>query len=93
MWRFTEKVVITDSEKKCKCQLCYRRFKYDIILQEHIVKIHKEDLDKLDKPITPMDLAFECGRSELKSIAADVCEYHNHYEHRETIQEVDNTLC
>ena len=83
MWRFTEEVVIADSEKKCKCQLCYRRFKYDIILQEHIVKVHKEDFDKLDKPFTPMGLAFECVKCELKLILVDIREYHDHFEHRE----------
>ena len=59
----------------------------------HVDKIHKEDFEKLEKPITCEDLKFDCDRCDLKFISAKILEYHIEFGHIRNGHEKECKLC
>ena len=69
------------NEKEYQCKLCYRTFVYKRSLQDHLKKVHEQDLDKLLKPILSSDLIFECDKCSLKFLSSNILKYHDEKSH------------
>ena len=93
----------SDSNHKAKartivtfqCKLCYRKLKTNSNYKTHI-KVHKEDLEALNRDISDDELKHSCHTCDLKFYSRHVLTYHsllNHCARKVTNKRYQCTLC
>ena len=78
---------IHDKGSRLSCQLCYKNFKKNVYLQNHLKVSHVKEVEFLEREILPSDLRFKCNNCTKSFVSSGLLATHNNQHQADVLKE------